>query len=664
MKIRVTPFALLALFSSATLSGTVCYTLGGGVLGVGNAVVCFPTSPPPTSPCPQTSGPLALVSSSPRLTGISPLLVFFNSTGTTDSAIVGNTTVFQDVTFSEDFGDTGTSGSGTWLYGSRPNVNSRNVATGAVAAHLFVTQGADTTYTVTTTATDAAANTIACTVQVTAYDPNGANGFGTRVCQANGTLPVAGAGGCPAGASVSNSASESTNLSTSMNNKMVLFKCGDTFSGSASYGGTKFSIGAYGGCEGTQTNRPIFNGNLTVTTGNAIDGRISDIDFESTGAYAINAGFPSSGNQNGPMTLWNLNSTGNTQSYTVDQGQQWALVQTTMTSMGGASGDQGVYINYGQNNCSNLVLNAYPCSTGVYQNIDYFAALGNHWDGGSPGGANGVETVRVGACRFCTITNSDFLNANPVGAVLKLHNGNTYNTQCIWTGQWTENVEVSDNFFGGQSGAQLVEMSAQNQVTDERMRNFVVERNVFHQASGSNDALSFSVMNGTIRDNAFNRSTVGTTGVKSGNRGFQGTSNNTTANTCTGAGTTSAPVLASYPQYDEVYNDTCYQGSAACVVFGGGGEFDGGAGNNSFAKNILAYQGSSVVADFGTGNAVSNNTTSIASNPGFLDASGTFNVISDFKPTANYTGGTSVPVLNDALGTPWFPTWDYGAVHH
>ncbi len=38
--------------------------------------------------------------------------------------------------------------------------------------------------------------------------------------------------------------------------------------------------------------------------------------------------------------------------------------------------------------------------------------------------------------------------------------------------------------------------------------------------------------------------------------------------------------------------------------------------------------------------------------------------ITDWQPTANYSGGASVPVFYDALGTPWPPTWDLGAVHN
>ena len=51
--------------------------------------------------------------------------------------------------------------------------NSKNTATGGIAAHLYITSGADTPYTATVTATDGT-NTASCEVPVTAYDPAGA----------------------------------------------------------------------------------------------------------------------------------------------------------------------------------------------------------------------------------------------------------------------------------------------------------------------------------------------------------------------------------------------------------------------------------------------------------------------------------------------------------
>lgn len=625
-------------------------------------VTTYPTS---AGSCPMTVGTLTLSPVVSRSSGISPLLVFLDASGSTDSATLGGANnAFQDVYYSWNFGDAGPSGTATWLYGSNPNQNSRNLASGPEAAHLYITTGFDQTYNVTVTAFDGT-NTASCIMGITAFDPSGSNGFpGTAtICQAASTTPIAGSGGCPAGAAVSNSASEATNLSSSMTTKRVLFKCGDSFTGGANFGGNKYSIGAYGGCEGTQSNRPIFSGTLTNGTGNNNDGRISDIDFESSGS-AVNAGFPSAGNQNGPMVLWNLLSNGNATSYYYSQGQQWGLVQVVMTGMTTAI---GAFLNYGENNCANL--NAtYQCGQGasaVYQNINYMAVMGSHFDGNSPGGSSGIETVRVSAARLDTITNSDFLNSNPTGSVLKFHSGNTFNTQCIWIGQYTEMNVISDNFFGGNSGGQLVEVGPQNGVTDERLRNIIVERNVFNPHTGTNDALMLAAMNVSVRDNAFNMSNdTGDKAVHIGRRGFEFSSNNTAGSTCSGSGTTGAPVNASAPQYDEIYNNSAYANAGAAYAFSGGGDLTA-PGNNGFAENNLLYtlNGGTVVSNSGTGNTVSNNTSTVTNNPSWINGSATLLVISDFKPTANYTGATSVPNWYDALSVAWAPIWDLGAVH-
>ena len=82
--------------------------------------------------CPAASGPLMLKVSTVRTSGISPFLVFFDATGTTDSSITGNATAFQNVTYTWNFGDSGT-------------------GTGSTISHVYATAG---TYTVTVTATD------------------------------------------------------------------------------------------------------------------------------------------------------------------------------------------------------------------------------------------------------------------------------------------------------------------------------------------------------------------------------------------------------------------------------------------------------------------------------------------------------------------------------
>ncbi len=119
--------------------------------------------------------------------------------------------------------------------------------------------------------------------------------------------------------------------------------------------------------------------------------------------------------------------------------------------------------------------------------------------------ARAMETVRISACRMCVMENNTIENANNIGAVLKLHNGNTNNSSSTWTGVYTELVEISDNWFGGTSGAQVVENAPQNAGDDERLRNIVFERNLLAGSTGVQGGrqLLVSAVNETVRDNVF-----------------------------------------------------------------------------------------------------------------------------------------------------------------
>jgi hypothetical protein len=481
-----------------------CTGTGGTATQSVTVAVAAAASTAPAGACTGTSGALGLQVSTVRAAGISPLLVFFNATGTTDSSISGSTTTFQDVSYTWNFGDTGASGTQTWAYGANPGKNSRNTASGGVASHLYITDGSDASYTVTVTANDGT-NIASCSLAVTAYDPAGSNGFaGTKTtCVSSSGTPVAGSAGCPAGAAVLHTSSFNTALSSFTKNgsgKQVLFKCGDTFTGDdAGIAGVKWSIGAYGGCQGTQTNRPILRdsgtgGELELFVPYIVgDGRIADLDLEgnSTAEFGISV---DGGIQVAyQITMSNLLSNGNNVSYSWGQGAQMGLINSVMTGM---RTQQGTFVNNGENNPTAWVGNA-------FNNLDYQALLGNLLNGtGAPSDGAGIETLRISACRLCSIENNTVENANDIGAVLKLHNGNHLSSS-PWSGVYTELNEISDNWFGGSSGAQLVETAPQNSQTDERLRNIVVERNIFAGSDGIGKDLLVSAVNETVRDNVF-----------------------------------------------------------------------------------------------------------------------------------------------------------------
>ena len=97
------------------------------------------------------------------------------------------------------------------------------------------------------------------------------------------------------------------------------------------------------------------------------------------------------------------------------------------------------------------------------------------------------------------------------------------NSSPTWTGVYTELIEISDNVFSGTSGAILVDTAPQNSVTDERLRNIVVEPNIFQGSSTHGGRqLLVSAVNETVRDNVFNQSVAGGgQGIQVAKRGIE-----------------------------------------------------------------------------------------------------------------------------------------------
>ena len=160
----------LALFLlCGVCSATTCYLSGGAMLMIGGFVVCVQPSTPPS--CPQTNGVLTTAPVSPRVSGVSPLLVFFDNSAVATSNKLANSTAFQDVYSSWDFGDTLGSDTGTWRYDSNPNHNVRNLGIGNETAHLYVTEGSDKTYTAVVTSNDGTLS-VGCSMTITVTDPS------------------------------------------------------------------------------------------------------------------------------------------------------------------------------------------------------------------------------------------------------------------------------------------------------------------------------------------------------------------------------------------------------------------------------------------------------------------------------------------------------------
>ena len=148
------------------------------------------------------------------------------------------------------------------------------------------------------------------------------------------------------------------------------------------------------------------------------DGRISDIFFNGNGTASGAVWTQAFVTQNIPyqITMWNLQSSGNAAGYAWSQGAQWGLIGSTQLN---SRGSISVFVNTNENNPTQW--------KGTYPNLDYQAAIGNFVNGvGAAGGSgSGIEAFRVSACRLCVFENNTIQNANNVGGVFKLHNGNT-----------------------------------------------------------------------------------------------------------------------------------------------------------------------------------------------------------------------------------------------
>ena len=382
------------------------------------------------------------------------------------------------------------------------------------------------------------------------------------------------------------------------------------------------------------------------------DGRIADIDFESSNNFADGA-FATDYNPGVipyQITMYNLYSSGPKGCFTWQAGAQFGLIQAYCT-VPSVAGYIATFLNVTENIPGGYTGN-------LFNNLNYQAIIGSYFQGGGlvPHGL-GVETIRISAGQDIVVSNNTIRDADTQGAVLKIHNG-TKGSVSTWSGTYTQNVMVTDNLFSGTSGGNLVETAPQNSGDDERLRYIVLERNYFNAPTSAYGGTQFllSAQNTTVRDNVFNMTGAAIKqypayGVLAGQRGS----------------------LAPITQYVEVYNNSFYGsadtfGSQTNIAFAVAGDLVSAA-SNSVAENNLAYMlttgGGSTVQNTGTGNTVSNNTATRTNNPAFTNGTGLYSIMSDFKPTAQYTGALNgVPVIYDALGVAWSPTWDLGAVHH
>ncbi len=475
------------------------------------------------------SGDIVISASPSRTSGVAPLAVFFDATGTTDP---NTTRPFEDLEYRWNFDDP--AGGATWAYGARPGVSSKNEATGGVAAHVFETPG---TYTVTLNVIgDSGTESTDMTITVT--DPDTVfSGTNTRCISRTGNFT-----GCPAGAQQVTTTDIAVATSHIATGRRILFRKGETWTDTIYMGGINGPgiIGSYG--TGAS---PIFTG-LNIGSSGVSDWRVMDVDFvRPTGdlyATAVEVVHPSS-----RMTFLRVKSTG------------------------AGSGADGSFISFAMNiydtpdSVNRQVEHAIVDSeiTGgryaFYGAGDKFAMLGTylHASGDSQ------HVYRSFYANKSVTSNNTFAGGGDAGgwgpiSLVKQHAPDQ-------PGAYSEYLQWSDNRFAPTNVYVSLGFGSENSITDQRLRNVVVERNWF--SAQYNAQLSLNVAAGynyTLRNNLFVMDNYWGTGLQ-------------IQHTSTGPAT----------EYVNIFNNTFYKSD------GGGNGMDAIQIMNSISniviRNNLAY---------------------------------------------------------------------------
>lgn len=604
-----TSFVIQATWVSASQTGT--WQLAGGML----------------AGC-STSGNTSAITLSnvpSRFNGVAPLSVFFDASTTTATS---TTRPYHDLEYRWDFGDAaGSPVSGTtWATtGARAGVSSRNAATGPGAGHVFESPG---TYTVNLTVTDGTNTVTNNCARIVVQDPEAVFAGTNTICvSTSGTFTD-----CPVGATNVTSSNFTSAINTyTASNRRVLFRRGETFTGASSgildVNGPGI-IGAYG--TGT---KPIVNGPGTApvitlgTYGSGLytDWRIMDLNLNGQNNQAgENVGIGAVGQFN-QVTILRVDVVGTSTGYaashwTLTSGQQsfdqWAIHDSTAA---------------GVPNCN--WTGHYICNWRIYVVGTRWSMQGNTLDNlGNPSTlyAGGSHVIRTEMLQNSVISNNTLRGAGDFQVDIKLHawawgggaGGNAT------AGTYTEKVIIADNKIEGGANTWYVSLGPQDEISDERVRDVILERNWFTANSRTQVPMHINSSQTTIRNNICNLS---------------GAAYHTCVNV-------SRWGITPEPSDTQIYNNTFYSGAGTADFVG----VEIATATNTIVRNNLVSAPSSaspvIISGTGTGLVSSNNLLNNTPSDVFVSATPSATVSFGLKSLPNLardTGLSTVPVLSD-----------------
>lgn len=414
-----------------------------------------------------------------KTSGAAPLAVFFDATGTTST---DTTRPFHELDYTWDFGDPG----------SRNFINekNKNSAKGGISGHCYEIPG---TYTVTLTVKNHLGEIETEQISITVEDPDIVFAGTNTICFSN-TGNFAGA---PSGALLVTTSSElSEILPYVAAGRRLLLRRGETWTASTSIAINNQGPGIISSF-GTGAN-PLIENNQNVSViglshryPNFGNWTFSELNFTSSTSYPDSSLIGAGGTANNVL-IHKIQSTG---------------FHTTIF-LGNS------ILDYNNNNgCPGHTLHdnisVIECDLSDVKGrvgriltlaASRFLCLGNILYG-----AEQSHLTRFMFLQKAVINSNDFQNVSANKHLIKMHAPNFSDPLNIGYQEYTEEVILSNNYFQSEEGDWLITLGPQNDQSDERLRDIIVEKNIF-MASSIKSQIPVNIFTSdiTLRNNIFN----------------------------------------------------------------------------------------------------------------------------------------------------------------
>ncbi len=634
---NATTFTITAAFVANDATGV--WTAGGGVIAG-----CTTTGAGITLPAMNT------VAS--RFTGVAPLAVFFDATATTGSV----THPFHELVYTWSFGDP--AGGATWGYGTGSN-NSKNAASGPVAAHVFETAG---TYVVNLTVKDGVNTVSNSCMQIAVQDPSVVFAGPKTICM-NRTLGAL--AGCPAGATEYTDLAGDFDVAVAANlatGKRLLVNRGETWFTSAFAPLDKtgpWTIGAYGAGA-----KPIVQRAAGVTIlgigigggGILTDARVMDLTLDGTPGGVSTKGLAGVGTFD-QFTLLRIDIINTLVGFELDLNQgglarawdQFTIADSTVSIGHPGGGGNSMFLAASRQ-----------------------AILGNQLDNNGIGEHN----YRSMYWSKLVLSNNTFTTPNSGKANITLRGAHWLaGLGPVPANTYSQYGVISDNEIIGGPGVDVPVNTSIDPSVPARTRYLIFERNWWHGhpgVAGGGTALGLNSDFSTVRNNILDLTDAGNAGYRC-------------FDVAVAIGGPGDPPTQPNPTTNWFYNNTCYTNAPLTVASVFRGINLSATADNTTIKNFLVYAPNAaaagtnvvVVQNSGTGTVGASGTFGNSSNlqakTDPLFASATPTVPAHFKPTGvsyaigaqGFSVATPLPgVLSDFFLAAQPTPSDIGAVVH